>query len=425
MYLLIHVIGYTIGKGEMQRPKVVIAGGGAAGLTAAIAAARLGASVTILEAGPRVGKKILVSGNGRCNLTNVAAGPSAYNQPDFVEPVLRAHPCEDIRSFFEALGLLTYADDEGRVYPVTNSANSVLDVLRLQCAHLGVEERCGFEVTGISKAIGSEPSFEMSSSAGETVAADTVIVTTGGGGALLADTGHAMVERVPVLGPVRTETEPIRGLSGVRVRCAATLFVATEDDGTGGEPVTTERGELLFRDYGVSGIMVFDLSRYIQSGCVISIDLFPDVSLQDLETRISERCAELSWRPAETFFAGMLHDRVARAMLRAANVDPKTPAAGLPQVRLAALLKDFRLTVTGIGDAKQAQVTRGGASTEDFDPDTMTSRRVDGILAAGEVLDVDGRSGGFNLHWAWASGIVAGERAAHHALARAARRGSE
>ena len=412
----------------MRQPRVLIIGGGAAGLSAAIASARLDVDVTLLEAGARVGRKILASGNGRCNLTNVSASPSAYNHPDFVEPVLRAYPCDAVRSFFGEMGLLTCPDDEGRVYPVTNVAGSVLDVLRLECAHLGVEVRCDFEVGRVSEVPGSS-GFQVTSTDGETVRREAVVVATAGG-SLLGDLGHEMVESIPVLGPIRTELEPIRGLSGVRVRCAATILVAVHDDGTGGDAVATERGELLFRDYGVSGIMIFDLSRYLEKGSVISIDLFPDIPAGELETMISQRSAALPWRTAETFFTGMLHDRVARAVLRTAGIGLGTPVDDLAPARLAALLKDFRLKALGMGDAKQAQVMRGGASVAQFDPETMASRRVEGLFAAGEVLDIDGRSGGYNLHWAWASGIVAGEAAARRALARSAEadassRGSE
>ena len=166
--------------------------------------------------------------------------------------------------------------------------------------------------------------------------------------------------------------------------------------------------------------MIFDLSRYLEPGCVISIDLFPDIGSRELHTMISQRCTSLSWRNADTFFVGMLHDRVARAVLRAAGVGPGAPVEKLPQTRLTVLLKGFRLKVLGVGDAAQAQVTRGGASVAEFDPDSMASRHVDGLFAAGEVLDIDGRSSGFNLHWAWASGIMAGEAAARLAMVRAA-----
>ena len=415
-------------KDSIVRSHVVIIGGGAAGLSAAIAAARRGATVTILEAGTRVGRKILASGNGRCNLTNISVSPDAYNHPDFVEPVLSRYPYDAIRDFFGSMGLLMTADPEGRVYPVTNAASSVLDVLRLECDRSGVEVRCGFEVDHISQDPHSHE-FEVSSHDGQTLRTDSVVVATGVS-MLAAHLGHEMLHGVPVLGPVRTDTEPIRGLSGVRVKCAATLLVDGDADETVQEVVATEAGELLFREYGVSGIMVFDLSRHLVPGCAISLDFFPNFAPEELRSMIAQRCAYLSWRTAETFFVGMLHDRLARAILRVARISFDTPVAGLPQDRLATLLKDFRLDVTGMGDAAQAQVTRGGASVTEFDPNTMASHRVVGLFAAGEVLDVDGRCGGFNLHWAWASGMAAGEAAADLARHRPLRhevssRGSE
>ncbi len=405
----------------MGQPRVLVIGGGAAGLTAAIAAARQGATVTVLEAGARVGRKILASGNGRCNLDNADAAPDAYNQPEFVEPVLRAHTCDDIRAFFAELGLLTYADDEGRIYPATNVANSVLDVLRLECARLGVEERCDFEVARVSVSRGEDggavpvgaDSVEVFSADGARVVADAVLVATGGGSALLATLGHGRVATTPVLGPIKTDPRWVRRLSGIRVRCAASLL----DEA--GEAVATERGELLFRDYGVSGIMVFDLSRSLDRGRVLSIDFFPDAALAELEATLTRRGETLGHRTAETFFDGMLHHAVGLVVLAAAGLNGATPGAELPAGELAALLKDFRLEVTGGPDAKQAQVTRGGAPVAEFDPVTLESRLAPGVFAAGEVLDVDGRCGGFNLHWAWASGLVAGGSAARVAAGRA------
>lgn len=393
---------------------VMIVGGGAAGLSAAVAAARIGARVVVLEAGARVGKKILASGNGRCNLSNTHVSARAYNHPKFVEPILGQYPYSRIESFFHDMGLLTFADDFGRVYPVSNSASSVLDVLRLECDHLGVETRCETAVEQVSPPDRSG-GLGVVCAGGERLRASAVVVTPGGGGAaLLSRTGHTIEPGMPVLGPIRTETEPIRGLSGVRVRCAASLL-SCGDVGDGQEVVATERGELLFRDYGLSGIMIFELSRYMSESSVITIDFLPDLSVQELETLILARCEKLHWRNAETFLTGMVHDRVSRSLLRSARIAPATPAPAIPVDSLVRVLKDFRLPVLGAGDPRQSQVTRGGLSVDEFDPDTMASHHVEGLFAAGEVLDIDGASGGYNLHWAWASGLVAGESAAHFA----------
>lgn len=398
----------------MREGRVAIVGGGAAGLVAAISAARAGARVILLEAGARVGRKILASGNGRCNLSNLGVTPDSYNDPGFVSPVLTEFSCEGVQSFFARLGLLTYADVEGRIYPVTNAANSVLDVLRLECAHLGVEERCGFEVAHVQWERGSEV-LTIFSPEGSWVTADAVIVATGGGPSVLAGFGHEQTPYAPALVPLLTEQAPIRGLSGVRVRCAASLI-----DAVSGQALATEQGELLFRDYGVSGIMIFDLSRAYAEGSTLAVDFFPDIAPVEMGRLFAERRDTLGWRTAGTFFDGMLHTRVAQAVLRAAGASSDGAASALDVTRLAAIVKDFRLEVIGRGDAKQAQVTRGGACVEGFDAATLASGLAPGVFAAGEVLDVDGRCGGFNLHWAWASGIVAGRGAAAHATGASA-----
>lgn len=403
----------------MPKSTVMIIGGGAAGLSAAIAAARLGAAVTVLEAKPRIGSKILTTGNGRCNLSNREISPSAYNVADFVSPVLSEYTSENIVSFFEGLGLLTYSDDEGRIYPISNNASSVLDVLRLECARLGVEIICDFKVAKVSQQ-SSTQGFIALSATGQQVVGDSAVVTTGGGTSLLAELGHKTVKCEPVLVPIRTETEPIRGLSGVRVRCCASILdtSSSQDGGEDSKPVATERGEILFRDYGVSGIMVFDLSRFINQGRILSIDFLPDIPLEELTQNLYARRDSFSSRTAETFFAGVFHARVSAALLRAAHINANTPVPEIPCDNLAQIIKNFELTIRGPGDSKQAQVTRGGVSIDEFCPKTLESQRVAGLFAAGEVLDVDGRCGGYNLHWAWSSGIVAGENAAQFAHAR-------
>lgn len=375
----------------MSRRHIVIAGGGAAGLAAAVTAAELGARVTLLERADRVGKKILQTGNGRCNLSNAAVAPEAYNAPDFTAPVLAQIPCEELRAFFSAHGLFTYPDAEGRIYPVSDAASGVLDVLRLACEESGVQTLCGFDTVQL-RTDGTAAAAD-----GRTVTGDAVIVATGGGTRLLQNAGHRIMPFSPVLCPLKTDTAPVRGLSGLRVKCAVTLLRK-------GAPLRTQRGELLFRDYGVSGIVIFDLSRHAQPGDVLSINLLPDLSRDELCKLLYQRKTDHPLRAGETFLTGMFHSRIDAAVLRAAGGD--TPE------RLARAIQDFRLTVQGCGDSKQAQVTRGGAALSEFDPVTLGSRLHPWLFAAGEALDIDGACGGYNLHWAFASGITAGRYAA-------------
>lgn len=397
---------------HLARANVVVVGGGAAGLMAAIAAARTGASVAILESDRRVGQKILATGNGRCNLSNTHVEPESFNHPEFVAPLLHEYDCAAVVSMFAQMGLSTYVDDEGRVYPVTNAANSVLNVLRLEAEHLGVSERCESKVVALGFREAA-PRVMVALSDGKRIEADAVVVATGGGSELLANIGHAVEPFVPVLCPIATDTAPIRGLSGLRVRCAASVVVPV---GASEELRATERGELLFRDYGVSGVMVFDLSRHIEPGCVLSIDFVPERSKDELRADLVARVESLGWRTAETFLEGLLHPRLAQVITRELGVARDVAAGEIPLETLVGLLKDFRLSVEGPGDPKQAQVTRGGATVEGFDPVTLRSLQYPLLFGAGEALDIDGRCGGFNLHWAWASGYRAGESAVGAAL---------
>ena len=220
-------------------------GGGAGGLCAAIAAGQAGADVQIFEQANRVGKKLLKTGNGRCNLSNTHVSPEHYNRPDFVAPVLADMPCDALRSFFGSLGLWTVTDEEGRVYPRSDTAASVLDVLRLGCEALGVEERCSTEIAAIAP---QGRGFTLTARTGEKFFADRVIAATGGGTSLLRPLGHKMIPFSPVLCPLKTDTESIRGLTGLRCACRAELIRR-------GKSVYTEEGEILFRDFGVSGIL--------------------------------------------------------------------------------------------------------------------------------------------------------------------------
>lgn len=397
---------------SMSGASVVVIGGGAAGLVAAISAARNGAEVLVLEAAKRVGQKILKTGNGRCNLSNADVRPVDYNDPAFVSDILATHDASSVLEFFASIGLLTVEEEEGRIYPLSNAASSVLDVLRDACGRLGIEIACEREVVDIRL---SENSYELKCKDGASVIAERVVVTTGGATKLLECLGHAIAPFQPVLCPIKTESQCLKGLSGVRAHARVRAFHANEQ-----ESYFDQIGEVLFRDNGISGIVSFDLSRYVASGDTISLDFLPGRPVQDYIDWLNGRYALLcicDSKPSEAsvtyaeLMCGSFHPRVNNVILQQAGLKPSLSAEAEKLSGIARTAKDFRLKALGIGDAKRAQVTRGGAVVDEFDSFTLESRLAPGVFAAGETLNVDGRCGGFNLHWAWASGMAAGAAA--------------
>ncbi len=408
----------------MSKKTVAVIGGGAAGLAAAISAAREGAQVTIFEAGERAGKPILATGNGRCNLTNTRVGSNAYNRPKFVAPVLERYGFQEVKEFFRSLGLCVREESEGRVYPLSNAANTVVDVLLPACRRLDVGFIYKFKASSIKGRAGD---FFVQAEDGREVDADAVIVAAGGGSHLLGSCGHELVPFEPVLCSLATDTQQIRGLSGVRVKARVSAYHedsvkasgAVATDTAASKPFASESGELLFRDYGVSGIVVFDMSRHVKPGDYLSIHMHPATDEVEAVNHLKDRHERLGADyPAgadmtyEDLLRGMFHSRVNAALIKAAGLKPMATVDPEKLGDLAHSCVDFRLQVTGVGDAKNAQVTRGGAQVSQFDSQSMESLQVPGVYAAGETLDVDARCGGFNLHWAWASGIVAGKSAA-------------
>lgn len=379
--------------------KVAVIGGGASGLAAAISAARAGAEVTIYEQKDRVGQKILATGNGRCNLTNTAIVPEDYNAPYFVTGILSKYGPQEIRNWFAHLGLLTFEEREGRVYPLTNTATSVLDVLRLAVERLGVTVECNHPVSNLDE-----------------IDTDRHIVATGGGSGLLGKSGHVIEPFHPILCSLATDRKPIRGLSGIRARVQVNVYATGT---TAGEPFASEYGEVLFRDYGLSGVVIFDMSRYAQPQDLISLDFLPglneDETLSLLEQHLDILVGESLTGDVPSYqelLCGMFQSRVADAILRMSGVKPSARVERDMLAKVAMACNDFRIEVAGVGDAKHAQVTRGGAAISEFDADTLESLVTPGVYACGEALDVDAKCGGYNLHWAWASGIVAGQAAA-------------
>ena len=395
----------------------VIVGGGAAGLAAACALG--GLDVVLLEKQPRVGRKLLATGNGRCNLTNLDAAPEHWHgDAAAAARTLALCPPGRVLRFFESLGVPARVDGEGRAYPMSGQAASVLDALRLSAAERGAELRTDSAVERVARGRGG---FAVSvAGAGEPLRARTVLIAAGGlaapklgacgdGFRLLEALGHRSTRRSPALSPLRTAPGAVRALKGQRVECAVCLEVD-------GRAVRSERGEVLFGDDRLSGIASMQLARGAgeafragRSVCA-ALDLMPDV--KDARALLADRAARLPKRANEDLLTGIVPKRVGMELIKAAGLSLAAPAGGLsgPELgALARLMKRWRFPLTGVEGFEQAQVTAGGVELREFDPETMGSRRVPGLYAAGEVLNVDGDCGGYNLQWAWASALVAAD----------------
>lgn len=485
-------------RNENRKKTVAVIGGGAAGMMAAIEAARAGAIVTLIEKNPQLGKKLATTGNGRCNYTNLdmsdrIGGKFRGFHPEFAAPTLDALPPEAVLDWFRAIGV------EPRfrgsyVYPNSDQASAVVDALREELHRLSVKVHYNAEVksvqridvdTEVSAAKVSMPGKAASASemrekmdAGyfmiqctdAVVKADRVILAAGskaapktgsnGDGYFIArKLGHTIVPYVPALCGIRCAGDAFRALAGIRTEAALELVID-------GHSVDREAGELQLVDYGISGIPVFQLSRYaayaLQEGkkAAVYINFLPgfteagavrnserassasgistiEVSggnnAQNARTEASgsaakaedpkdralqlfrQRQERLAGRKMESFFTGMLHQKLGQLLLRMANVRPELPVAELSEKQLrslASLSVRFKAECVEMNGFLQAQVVAGGVDTTEVDPGTMASRLVPGLYFAGEVLDIDGICGGYNLQWAWASGFVAGRHAA-------------
>ena len=394
---------------------VIIVGGGAAGLAAVIAAAECGDRVTLLERMDRVGKKILATGNGRCNLMNTGE-PRFPGGAALARAVLERCGVEEQTRFWQHIGLRMRQEDGGRVYPVSGMASTVLDALRFAAESLGVAIITGCHVSGLFKA-----RHGWTVMAGEDKwKADRVIVAGGGcaqpklgsdgsAWALLSALGHNMVDIKPALTQIITDTAAIKGLSGVRIRTQVRITDHAAEK-------YAETGELLFADYGVTGVCVMQCARYAAAGDQLHIDLVRAMGLADadeLRQELHRRRKYWSARPQSELLTGLCVPKLAQTIFQAAMIKCGQRStcgdlSGADVERIASAAEDFTLTIRGVKGFDSAQVTAGGIATEEFNPATMESILAPGIYAAGEVLDVDGDCGGYNLMFAFGSGILAG-----------------
>ena len=454
----------------MERKRTVaVIGGGAAGMMAAIEAARAGAIVTLIEKNPQLGKKLATTGNGRGNYTNLDMGDRIGGKfrgfhPEFAEAALDVLPPEAVLDWFREIGV------EPRfrgsyVYPNSDQASAVVEVLREELHRLSVKVHYNAEVKSVQRV---EDGYFLIQCTDAVVKADRVILAAGskaapktgsnGDGYFIArKLGHSIVPYVPALCGIRCAGDAFKALAGIRTEAALELVVD-------GRCVDREAGELQLVDYGISGIPVFQLSRYaayaLQEGkkAAVYINFLPGFTERDtvrgserqvpadgasaievssaknaqnartevpgnasedakeLAVRLfRQRQQRLAGRKMESFFTGLLHQKLGQLLLRMANVRPELPVAELSEKQLRSLASlniRFKAECVEMNGFQQAQVVAGGVNTCEVDPRTMASCLVPGLFFAGEVLDIDGICGGYNLQWAWASGFVAGRHAA-------------
>lgn len=384
----------------------IIIGGGASGLASAIAMG--GSSVAVFEANSRVGKKLLATGNGKCNLLNSELDLSKYNDKAFVKSTFAKYGYNEILKFFNLIGLVVKADNEGRVYPVSESATSVLDVLRIKAENLGIPFFVNMRVSKIEK---NNNRYIITADKGR-YTCDNLIFATGSN----AGTGINSIELIkdfakivpfkPSLVPLCTETKNIKGLTGVRVKCAAELI-------NGDKIKATESGEVLFKDFGLSGIVIFNLSAIYsrlknKDNSYISLN-FLSMTETDVKNMLFERLNLLGDITAEKFFIGLFSKMLAKNIIEYAGLQLNSIVDKGCINKLTDTICNFKIKITGLCDFSMAQVCTGGIDLNDVNPQTLELKNAKGLYVVGEALNIDALCGGYNLAWAWASGLLVGE----------------
>lgn len=394
---------------------VGIIGAGASGMVAALTAAQNpDVQIELFERQARVGRKLQATGNGRCNLTNLNADLSGYHgqEPSFAEAALKKLDVQTTIQWFHDLGLFTVAEPSGKVYPYSDHANSVVDVLRLALNKENIHLHTGFEVQKVRQ----EGNAFVVSNSEETVCCDKLIVACGGlagtklGGSmsgykLLSKLGHKATKLRPSLVQLQCGWGGVASLKGVRANCHVQIL-------KDGELFAQSTGELQFTNYGLSGPVIFEVSRDVCQGggeWVAQLDMIPHCTKEELFAQLQIRRERNV--PIEDFLTGILHNQLGRVLIRAAGITGQRESKGLTDTQLLEIvrvIKGFEIILTQPMGMENAQVTAGGVLTSQFDSETMESKLIPGLYACGEVLDIDGDCGGFNLQWAWSSGYVAG-----------------
>lgn len=392
----------------MQKFSTIVVGGGASGIVAAISARRRGASVVICERMPRLGKKLLASGAGRCNLLNEELDESHYNEAarPLVKSVFAKFGKERIADFFKGLGLYTYTEDDGRIFPVTNQSSSVLKVLEIELERLSIPVELDCEIIAVRDIHGG---FILTTKAKKEMQCKNLILAGGGmsypalgsnGGSykIAVDLGHRLITPVPAAVPIVVKDPLCHLLQGLKVFAKARCVID-------GKMTAEADGELLFAKYGLSGTAILDISRDLsvainrlkKKEVTVSVDMAPFITHDELKKELAERMKKIK-RP-DDILAGMLPNRLSAALKDLLKIKSSD--------NIVKMLKDRRFAVNGTRGWNEAEFTAGGIATVDVS-ESLESKIRKNLFFSGETLDVDGDRGGYNLAWAWASGHAAG-----------------
>ena len=406
--------------------KIIVVGGGASGMMAAIVARKRGADVTILERNDRVGKKLLATGNGRCNYTNTTINYNTFlenyhgENPKFVYSALYSFDLYQTMDFFEMMGI-TPAVEDNKVFPYSFQASSVLDVLRYEIENLGIELITEAYVVNIIK----NKKFKLKLKDGRTFESDKVILATGGmampasgsdgnGYNLAKSFGHKLIDIFPGLVQLNLEGNIFKSIKGIKFPGVASLY-------SNNKLIMEDQGDILFTDYGISGPPILQLSRTAldyqkkHQDIKLKVSIFPNRTKEDMVKYLDKRFKFMPKKTTQEGLIGLINKRLIIPILKEINVDKDKNVLKLSTDeldRLAYILTSWEFNIIGSQGWGQAQVTAGGIDTKDIDDKTMESKLMEDLYITGELLDIDGNCGGFNLQWAWSSGYVAGLHAA-------------
>ena len=395
----------------------IVIGGGASGMMAAITAAKNGLNTGIIEHSDRVGKKILQTGNGKCNITNISLQKDCYlnEDKDFVMDIIDLFNVSDTINFFKSLGIYP-KNKNGYIYPNSEQASSVLDVLRFELEHQKVSINTDIDIINIGK---KDDSFKINTTKGQFSCKKLIIATgsnaapksgsDGSGYKLAKALGHTIIKPLPALVQLKSDLPLCKMMSGVRSEGTVQLLVDEKI-------VASDTGEIQYTDYGISGIPVFQISRFavraVDSNLKteVVIDMLPLIEESDLVDMLKSRIADDGYKTLEQFLNGLLNKKLVAAVLKRANLNLNDIAENKVNLleKIVSIIKAFVVPINGFNSFENAQVCSGGVTTSEINSETMESKLVSDLYFAGEVVDVDGICGGYNLQWAWSSGYVSG-----------------